>query len=125
MLLYLSAAPPYQQYMFQNSVYGVPVVHEHQTERTAGLFGCVVSIGTHLIHCFCPCFQFRSKPVIQVHSPKGGLFKSRCSYGDLYKAHCIHTEDYGPEQHALHHCNTKVQDWAWKFPGALQILETV
>ncbi|KAJ4950918.1 hypothetical protein NE237_027750 [Protea cynaroides] len=52
-------SPSYQQYMVQSPVYGVPVESEHQTERAAGLFGCVMSIGPHLIRCFCPCFQFR------------------------------------------------------------------
>ncbi|XP_042477540.1 uncharacterized protein LOC122058897 [Macadamia integrifolia] len=54
-----TSSSSYQQYMVQTPVYGVPVVPEHQTEKTAGLFGCVVSIGTYLIRCFFPCFQFR------------------------------------------------------------------
>ncbi|XP_058113787.1 uncharacterized protein LOC131256765 [Magnolia sinica] len=52
--------PSYQQYLAPRPVYGVPVMPVASTEKSAGLFGCVVSIGTFLIRCLCPCFRFRN-----------------------------------------------------------------
>ncbi|XP_059648305.1 uncharacterized protein LOC132294455 [Cornus florida] len=49
----------YQQYMVPNPAYGMPVAPPVRREREAGLFGCVVDIGIHLIRCFCPCFRIR------------------------------------------------------------------
>ncbi|XP_077236770.1 homeobox protein [Tasmannia lanceolata] len=50
----------YQQYLAPAPVYGVPIMPVIRQERAAGLFGCVASVGTTLMRCFCPCFRLRS-----------------------------------------------------------------
>lgn len=50
----------YQQYMVENPVYVVPALPPQVTsERNVGAFGCVFSIGAHLLRCFFPCFHIR------------------------------------------------------------------
>ncbi|KAH7834270.1 hypothetical protein Vadar_014438 [Vaccinium darrowii] len=49
----------YQQYMVPNPVYGAPVLPAVRREKAAGVFGCFVSIGRHLISCLFPCFHIR------------------------------------------------------------------
>ncbi|KAK9141450.1 hypothetical protein Syun_010850 [Stephania yunnanensis] len=54
-----AAAPSYQQYTVETPVYGSLPSVPHQTPREelyAGFFGCVITLGTTLIRCFCPCF---------------------------------------------------------------------
>ena len=50
----------YQQYMVPNPVYGIPVAQTAaRRERSAGVFGCVVDFGIHLMRCFFPCYRIR------------------------------------------------------------------
>lgn len=47
----------YQQYLVPNPVYGIPVSQTARREKSAGVFGCVVNFGIHLIRCFFPCYR--------------------------------------------------------------------
>ncbi|EXB80400.1 hypothetical protein L484_010969 [Morus notabilis] len=50
----------YQQYMVPDPVYGIPVsTRNAKTERSGGLFGCVLDFGIHLIRCFIPCYLIK------------------------------------------------------------------
>ncbi|XP_052192182.1 uncharacterized protein LOC127801277 [Diospyros lotus] len=52
-------ATSYQQYTAPNPVYGVPVMPAVRRKRAAGVLGCIVNFGRHLIRWFCPCFHVR------------------------------------------------------------------
>lgn len=52
----------YQQYLVENPVYGIPVstqIAEPKTERSGGLFGCVLNFGMHFVRCFFPCYSIK------------------------------------------------------------------
>ncbi|KAJ8429962.1 hypothetical protein Cgig2_032087 [Carnegiea gigantea] len=52
-----SSSPSYQEYMSLNQVYELTVAPRREKNRSGGLFGGGVGVGSFLIRCFFPCFH--------------------------------------------------------------------